>query len=282
MCAWIGAIAETQYRGIDMSQPNGNWLLLSLPETDQARLNAGLQRVRLEKGRPLYRPGEMAEYAYFPLDCLISTSYITPHTVAAAEIAVTGREGVVGLDVLLDDVAIPRLAIVQTSGLALRIRADVLTRECAHSRPMREAFMRYMQALVAQMMQLSICNRHHDVQQQFCRLLLSRLDRMSGDTVEISHELLASALGASREKVTRIAMGFWSDGLIDQEAGHIRVLDRAALEERACDCHQTVREQYDRLLPDWRAPHGLTPTSVPSLSELGDSLELGLEGPVGE
>lgn len=239
-----------------MAQPHDNWLLLNLPETDLARLRPELQRVRLEKGRPLYRPGEKTEYAYFPLDCLVSTVYLTPHT-AAAEIAVTGREGVVGLEAVLDDVAIPRFAIVYTSGAALRVRAGTLKQECVHSRPLREAFMRYMQALISQMMQLSICNRHHELPQQFCRLLLSRLDRVAGDEVDISHELLAGALGTSAEKVTRVAMDFWSGGVIDQEAGHIRVLDRAALEERSCDCYQTVRDQYDRLLPRWRRSAGL-------------------------
>lgn len=210
-----------------MSQPHDNWLLLSLPETDRARLDAELQRVRLQKGRPLYRPGEKTDYAYFPLDCLISTVYITPRT-GAAEIAVTGREGVVGLEVLLHDVPVPRLAIVHTTGAALRIRTESLTQKCAQSRRLREAFMRYMQALVSQMMQISLCNRHHDLQQQFCRLLLSRLDRINGDQVELSHDLMASALGASMEDVTRVVMDFWSTGIIDQKAGHIRVLDRDA------------------------------------------------------
>lgn len=234
-----------------MSQPHDNWLLLSLPEIDRARLDEELQRVRLEKGRPLYRPGEKTDYAYFPVDCLVSTVYITPHT-GAAEIAVTGREGVVGLEVLLNAVPVPRLAIVHTTGTALRIRAGILTQECPQSRHLREAFMRYMQALVSQMMELSHCNRHHELQQRFCRLLLSRLDRINGDQVGLSHDLLASALGASVEDVTRVAMDFWSSGIIDQEAGHIRVLDREALERRACDCYTTVREHYDRLLPRWR------------------------------
>jgi len=236
-----------------MSQPHDSWLLLSLPETEITRLKPDLQRVRLEQGRPLYRPGERTEYAYFPLDCIVSTVYITPHA-GAAEIAVTGREGVVGMEVLLNDVAIPRQAVVQTAGAALRIRAETLTHECAHSRPLREAFMRYMQALVSQTLQLSLCIRHHEMQEKFCRLLLSRLDRMQGADVGISHELLASALGSSMDRLTRVAMDFWSAGFIEQAAGHIRVLDRTALEERACDCYETVREQYDRLLPGWRAP----------------------------
>jgi CRP-like cAMP-binding protein len=254
-----------------MSHPHDNWLLLSLPEDDQAQLNAGLQRVRLEKGRPLYRPGERTEYAYFPLDCLVSTVYITPQSAAAAEIAVTGREGVVGLEILLDDVTVPRFAIVHTSGTALRIRAEVLKRACAESRPFGEACMRYMQALISQMMQLSICNRHHDLHEQFCRLLLSRLDRVAGDQVEISHELLAGALGTSTEKVTRVAMDFWSKGVIDQKADHIRVLDHAALEARACACHQTVRDQYDQLLPGWRRSHGLVPRVEKSTAKLRSS-----------
>jgi CRP-like cAMP-binding protein len=262
-----------------MSHPTGNWLLLSLPEADHARLKGELQRVRLEKGRPLYRPGEQTEYAYFPLDCLVSTVYTTQHT-GAAEIAVTGREGVVGLEVLLDDVAIPRLAIVHTSGSALRIRAEVLTRKCAYSRPLREAFMRYMQALVSQMMQLSLCNRHHGLQARFSRLLLSRLDRTSGDAVDISHELLASALGTSMQKLTRAAMGFWSDGLIDQTADHIRVLDRPALEERACDCYLTVRDHYDRLLPRWRSsdgPQTQESDAMPPLPDMAGFSVLGME-----
>jgi CRP-like cAMP-binding protein len=242
-----------------MSHPHDNWLLLSLPESDQAQLNAELQRVRLEKGRPLYRPGERTEYAYFPLDCLVSTVYITQQTAAAAEIAVTGREGVVGLEILLDDVSVPRFAIVHSSGAALRVRAEVLKRVCAESRPFGEACMRYMQALISQMMQLSICNRHHDLHEQFCRMLLSRLDRVTGDHVDISHELLAGALGTSTEKVTRVAMDLWSKGIIDQKVDHIRVLDRPALEARACACHQTIRGQYDQLLPGWRNSHGLAP-----------------------
>ena len=235
-----------------MSQPHDNWLLLSLPRSDQERLNAQLQRVRLEKGRPLYRPGERTDYAYFPLDCLIiSTVYVVGQD-PAAEIAVTGREGVVGLEVLLHDAPIPRIAVVHTTGYALRIRVEALTQLCEQSRSVREAFTRYMQALVSQMMQLAICNRHHDLRQQFSRLLLSRLDRVNGDQVELSHELVAGALGISLEKLTPVAMDFWRKGVIDQEADHIRVLDRAALEARCCDCHQTVREEYDRLLPGWR------------------------------
>ena len=234
-------------------QPHDNWLLLSLPETDQRRLRAELQRVRLEKGRPLYRPGERTDYAYFPLDCLIiSTVYVVGQD-PAAEIAVTGREGVVGLEVLLHDAPIPRIAVVHTTGYALRIRVEALTRRCDQSRSLREAFTRYIQALVSQMMQLAICNRHHDLRQQFSRLLLSRLDRVAGDQVELSHELVARALGASPEQLTGVAMDFWRRGIIDQEADHIRVLDRAALEGHCCDCHQTVREEYDRLLPGWRA-----------------------------
>ncbi|HSN18508.1 MAG TPA: Crp/Fnr family transcriptional regulator [Gammaproteobacteria bacterium] len=234
-----------------MSQPNDNWLLLSLPEIDQARFRSDLRRVRLEKGRPLYRPGEKTDYAYFPLDCLISTVFLTPYT-AATEIAVTGREGVVGLEALLDDVVVPRYAIVHTSGSALRIRAELLRYECVRNRLLREDLMRYMQALIGQMMQLAICNRHHGLEQQFSRLLLSRLDRVPGDEVELSHELVAGALGTSVEKLTPVAMDFWRTGLIDQEADHIRVLDRRAVEARACDCYLTVRDQYDRLLPDWR------------------------------
>ena len=263
-----------------MAHPTDNWLLLSLPETDRKWLDPELQRVRLEKGRPLYRPGEQAEYAYFPVDCLLSTVYMTAHT--AAEIAVTGREGVVGLEAVLDDVAIPRFAIVQTSGAALRIRADALKSACVQSRHLREALMRYMQALIAQMMQLSICNRHHDVQEQFCRLLLSRLDRMKGDTVDISHDLLAGALGTSRQQVTRVAMDFWSAGYIEQAAGHIRVLDRDALEQRACDCYESVREQYDRLLPRWRRPAGLSSqaqdaVSIVPLSDMSGFAVIGME-----
>ena len=244
-----------------MSQPHDNWLLLSLPKADFARLKLELQRVRLEKGRPLYRPGEKTEYAYFPLDCLVSTVYTTAQT-AAAEIAVTGREGVVGLEAVLDDLTIPRIAVVHSSGAALRIRAELLKHECAFSRPLRDALMRYMQALVSQMMQLSICNRHHALPEQFSRLLLSRLDRVVGDQVDISHDLLAGALGTSAEKVTRVAMDFWSDGLIDQAAGHIRVLDRPALEERTCECYQTVRDQYDRLMPRWHRSAGGPPGSA--------------------
>jgi len=178
---------------------------------------------------------------------------------------VTGREGVVGLEAVLDDVTIPRIAVVHTSGAALRIRADLLRHECALSRPLRDALMRYMQALISQMMQLAICNRHHELPQQFSRLLLSRLDRVAGDRVDITHDLLAGALGTSPEKLTGIAMDFWRHGLIDQAAGHIRVLDRAALEERACDCYQTVRDQYDRLMPRWRRADG--GLSVPAMKE---------------
>lgn len=251
-----------------MSQPHDNWLLLSLSEHDQARLKPELQQVRLESGRPLYRPGEHTEYAYFPLDCLVSTVYITART--AAEIALTGREGVVGMEVLLHDIPIPRLALVHTSGAALRIRAEVLKQECAQGRALREAFMRYMQALVSQMQRLSLCKQHHSLSQQFSRLLLARLEWVGGDEVELSHELLAGALGISPGQLTGIAMDFWREGIIDQEADHMRVLDRAALEARACDCFQAIREQYDRLLPGWRvpsAPRREGATALPPLSE---------------
>jgi CRP-like cAMP-binding protein len=269
-----------------MSQPHGNWLLLSLPQSDLLRLKPELQRVRLEKGRPLYRPGERAEYAYFPLDCLISTVY-TNQQAPAAEIAVTGREGVVGLEVLLHDIPIPRIAIVHTTGLALRIRAEVVTRLCAASRSLREAFTCYMQALISQMLQLSICNRHHELQQQFSRLLLSRLDRVAGEKVDISHELLAAALGVTPEQLTGVAMDFWRNGLIDQQADYIRVLDRDALEAQACDCSQAVSEHYDRLLPGWRAcpwpaAEAQQPGSLSAHCSGGGSSAFVMEGSVGD
>lgn len=235
-----------------MNLPNRNWLLAGLPEAGYARLRSRLEPVMLEKGETLYRAGEHTERVYFPLDCLVSVVYITAQT-TAAEIAVIGSEGLVGLEMLLDEVAMPRWAVAQTSGSALAVRAEVLKEECSHAGELRDLLMRYMQALIAQMMQLAVCNRHHDVAQQMCRLLLSRLDRKAGDTVELSHEALAAALGTSRHYVTRIALDLWSSGAIEQHADHIRVLDRAALEAQACDCYPTVRRQYDRLLPGWCA-----------------------------
>ncbi|HEY3644209.1 MAG TPA: Crp/Fnr family transcriptional regulator [Gammaproteobacteria bacterium] len=234
-----------------MNEAKRNWILAALPEAELARLHSQSNLVRLVPGQTLHQPGERAEYAYFPLDCLVTLVYITGDA-ATAEIAVTGREGMVGLELLLDEVAMPRWAVAQTAGSALRIRAEVLKDESSRSPALHDAFTRYLQAVIAQMMQLAVCNRHHDVGQQLCRLLLSRLDRQPGNSIEMSHEVLAGALGATPDIVTRVMLDLWSAGSIEQGVKHIEVLDRDALEQRACACHRTIRGHYDRLLPGWR------------------------------
>ncbi|HEY1772976.1 MAG TPA: Crp/Fnr family transcriptional regulator [Gammaproteobacteria bacterium] len=230
--------------------PKHNRILAALPEADYERLYRSLQQVSLTQGESLHRLDEQVEYVYFPLDCLVAVVYITPNT-TAAEIAVTGREGMIGLEMLLDDVAMPRWAVPQISGQAMRISAALLKEEYSRSPAMRQLFTRFMQALITQMMQLAVCSRHHDVGQQLPRLLLSCLDRMPGDTIEMSHEALAGALGIAPEDITRVALDLWSAGVIEQGAGRIKVLDRTALEARACECYATVCRQYDGLLPGW-------------------------------
>jgi CRP-like cAMP-binding protein len=254
-------------------KPKHNRILAALPDADYERLRPGLQQVSLEQGGSLHRQGEPDGYVYFPLDCLVAVVYITPNT-TAAEIAVTGREGMVGLEMLLDDVAMPRWAVPQTSGQAMRISAALLKVEFGRSVAMRELFTRFMQGLITQMMQLAVCNRHHDVGQQLPRLLLSCLDRMAGDCIEMSHEALAGALGIAPEHITRVALDLWSAGVIDQGAGRIKVLDRAALESRACECHATVSRQYDQLLPGWSAQDRWTRANTKPTDEVMSGREV--------
>jgi CRP-like cAMP-binding protein len=231
--------------------PRANRLLAALPEADLQRWLPDLEWVDLPLGRVVCEPGIAFSHVYFPTSAIVSLLYVMEDG-ASAEIAVAGREGMIGVSVLTGGGSNPSTAIVQSAGEGLRISAQVITREFNNSAPVLHLLLRYTQALIAQMTQTAACNRHHSVQQQLCRWLLLSLDRLTGNDLRMTQELIANMLGVRREGVTAAAQGLQRDGCIRYTRGHIHVLDRHALERRSCECYGVVKREYDRLLP-----HGL-------------------------
>lgn len=228
--------------------PRLNQLLAVLPATEWARLEAHLERIELPLGRVLYESGRKLGYVYFPTDAIVSLLYVMEDG-ASAEIAVVGREGIVGISVFMGGESTTNQAIVQSAGQGYRLRASVLKEEFERGGPVQHLLLRYTQALITQMAQTAVCNRHHSLDQQLCRWLLLSLDRLSGSELLMTQELIANMLGVRREGVTEAAGHLQKAGLIEYQRGHIRVLDRRGLERRTCECYAVVRREYERLLP---------------------------------
>jgi CRP-like cAMP-binding protein len=227
--------------------PKQNRLLAALPATDLLRLLPHLERVLLPLGAVIYESGGEQAHVYFPASGIVSLLYVMKDG-AAAEIAVVGNEGVVGIALFMGGQTTPSRAVVQSAGSAWRVEAAAIKAEFARGGALQRLLLRYTQALITQMTQTAVCNRHHLLEQQLCRWLLLSLDRLPSNQLVMTQQLIANMLGVRREGVTEAAGRLQADGLIDYSRGRINVLDRARLEKRACECYAVVRLESDRLL----------------------------------
>jgi len=229
--------------------PRSNGLLAALTDADWQRWRQLLEPVALSLGQVLSEPGAALTHGYFPTTAIVSLLYVT-ESGGSAEIAAVGREGMVGIPLFMGGGSTPSRAVVQSAGEGFRLAGPAIREEFARSGPVRMVLLRYTQALIAQMAQTAVCNRHHTVDQQLCRWLLLRLDRLPGNELTVTQELIAHMLGVRREGVTEAALALQRADLISYRRGHIKVLDRPGLEKRSCECYAVVRTEYDRLLPD--------------------------------
>jgi CRP-like cAMP-binding protein len=236
----------------DHQEARRNHLLAALPDADWQRWQPQLEWVPLPLGQVLYESGCTMSHVYFPTDAIVSLLYVMADG-ASAEIAVVGNEGVVGISLFMGGGSTPSRAVVQSAGQGWRLRAAAIRDEFNDSAPVMHLLLRYTQALITQMAQTAVCNRHHVLDQQLCRWLLLSLDRLGGDELRMTQELIANMLGVRREGVTEAALKLQRDGLIRYSRGHITVLDRAGLEARTCECYEVVKKEYARLLPDLTA-----------------------------
>ena len=232
--------------------PKQNHLLAALAPPDLARLSENLELVPLPLGEVLYEPGGQLEHAYFPTTAIVSLHYVA-ESGASAEIAGVGNEGVVGISLFMGGDTTPSSAAVHTAGHAYRLPRRLLREEFNRAGPMLHLLLRYTQALITQMTQTAVCNRHHTVDQQLCRWLLMTLDRIPSGQLVMTQELVANTLGVRREGITVAAGKLQEAGLIRYRRGHIAVLQRAGLETRSCECYAVVKNEFERLLTNVRA-----------------------------
>jgi CRP-like cAMP-binding protein len=225
-----------------------NHLLEALPADEYKRLSTHLERVLMPLGEVLYESGNRLRYIYFPMTCMVSLLYITENG-SSSEIAVVGNEGMIGVALFMSDGMMTNRAVVQSAGYVYRMQKDVFMREFNRHGALFHVLMRYTQALITQMSQTAVCNRHHCLDQQLCRWLLLSLDRLSSNKLTMTQELIANNLGVRREGITAAAGKLQKAKLIDYHRGHITVLNRTGLEERVCECYQVVKMEFDRLLP---------------------------------
>ena len=228
-----------------------NRLLAALPDDGLQALQPFLEPVPLPLGMVVYESGGTQGYVYFPTSSIVSLLYVLEDG-ASAEIAVTGNEGLVGIALFMGGETTPSRAVVQSAGHGYRMRAAVLKKAFEAGGDLQHLLLRYTQALITQMTQTAVCNRHHSVDQQLCRWLLLSLDRLPGNELVMTQELIANMLGVRREGVTEAAGKLQAEGLIHYSRGHITVLDRPRLEARVCECYRVVKTEYDRLLPPAR------------------------------
>ena len=227
--------------------PKENHLLAALPAAEYERLLPNLERVPVELGWALYESGSHQGHVYFPTTSIVSLLYVM-HDGSSAEIAIVGNEGVVGISLFMGGETTPSRAVVQSAGYAFRLKRSILKTEFERGGPFQYLLLRYTQALITQMAQTAVCNRHHSVEQQLCRWLLLSLDRLPSNELAMTQELIANMLGVRREGVTEAAGKLQSAGLIQYSRGKITVLDRPKLEARVCECYAVVKRETDRLL----------------------------------
>ncbi|GAC1599290.1 MAG: Crp/Fnr family transcriptional regulator [Ramlibacter sp.] len=230
------------------TDPRQNQLLAALASAEWERWEALLEPVELSLGQVLYESGSTLSHVYFPVDAIVSLLYVMENG-ASAEIAVVGNEGLVGVSLFMGGETTPSRAVVQSAGRGFRLEAGALKTEFNRAGPVLHLLLRYTQALITQMAQTAVCNRHHSLDQQLCRWLLLSLDRLKGSELVMTQELIANMLGVRREGVTEAALKLQSSGIIRYSRGRISVLDRPALEQRTCECYAVVKSEYDRLLP---------------------------------
>jgi CRP-like cAMP-binding protein len=242
----------TNYMEI-FADPHRNRLLTALPPAERARIEPHLQFVPMPLGTVLYESGDRLRHVYFPTDSIVSLLYVMEDG-ASAEIAVVGNEGVIGVALFMGGETTPSRAIVQSAGYAFRLPGQRLKDEFHCNGALQVSLLRYTQALITQMAQTAVCNRHHSVDQQLCRWLLLSLDRLASNQLTMTQELIANMLGVRREGVTESAGKLQRLGVIRYNRGQITVLDRAKLEQLSCECYGVVRRETDRLLPSAQSP----------------------------
>ncbi|MFN7834682.1 MAG: Crp/Fnr family transcriptional regulator [Burkholderiaceae bacterium] len=232
----------------DPDNPQKNRLLAALPDVEWQRWLHHLEWVDMPLGQVVYESGTLQTHVYFPTTAIVSLLYVMENG-ASAEIAVVGKEGLVGISLFMGGESTPSRAVVQSAGQGFRLRAAVMKEEFNRGGPVLHLLLRYTQALITQMAQTAVCNRHHSLDQQLCRWLLLSLDRLEGNELVMTQELIANMLGVRREGVTSGALKLQEAGLISYVRGRITVLDRAGIEKRTCECYAVVKKEYDRLLP---------------------------------
>jgi CRP-like cAMP-binding protein len=228
--------------------PKQNRLLAALPTVEFTRLQPNLELVPMPLGHVLYESGSELRHVYFPTTSIVSLLYVMEDG-ASAEIAVVGNEGIIGVALFMGGETMPNRAVVQSAGHAYRLKGQILKEEFSRSGELQHLLLRYTQALLTQMAQTAVCNRHHSLDQQLCRWLLLSLDRLPSNELVMTQELIANMLGVRREGVTEAAGNVQRAGLIEYNRGRITVLDRVGLEARACECYAVVKKEFDRLLP---------------------------------
>lgn len=239
---------SSELRMILSASPTQNRLLAALPDAEKARWFSQLELMDMPLGKALYESGSKMTHVYFPTTSIVSLLYVLEDG-ASAEIAVVGKEGVVGISLFMGGESTPSRAVVQSAGKGFRLKASLMLLEFHRAGPVMHLFLRYTQALITQMAQTAVCNRHHSLDQQLCRWLLLSLDRLDSLELVMTQELIANMLGVRREGVTEAAGHLQQAGLIQYRRGRITVLDRKGLEKRTCECYEVVKGEYDRLLP---------------------------------
>jgi CRP-like cAMP-binding protein len=252
-------------------KPTDNCLLAALPAELLDRLQSDMELVSMPLGKVIYESGIELKQVYFPIPgCIVSMLYVMADG-ASAEIAVVGDEGMVGIALFMGGDTTPSRAIVQSAGHAFQLKGNALKKEFERHGELQVLLLRYTQALITQMSQTAVCNRHHSVEQQLCRWLLLSLDRLSSNELTMTQELIANMLGVRREGVTEAAGKLQTRGLIHYSRGRITVLDRPGLEAQVCECYAVVKKEYDRLLPYEKskvAKVGLTARSLRSPTQV--------------
>lgn len=229
--------------------PEENHLLAALPRDDYKRIFDNLELIHVPLGESLCEPYTEMKYVYFPIDSIVSLLFVMENG-SSGEIAVVGFEGIVGVSLFMGGETTPSRAVVQSGGYAYKLPAQVLKTEFGRGGPLQQLLLRYTQALLTQMAQTAVCNRHHTLDQQLCRWLLLSHDRLKSPDLYMTQELIANMLGVRREGVTASASKLQAAGLIEYHRGHITILERTGLEERTCECYKVVKNEYDRLLPE--------------------------------
>jgi len=235
-----------------VANPKVNYILASLPADAYARLLPHLEEVSLTLGQSLYESGVELEHMYFPIDSIISLLYIAENG-TSSEISIVGYEGVLGIGLFMGGGGAPNRAIVQNAGTAFRLKAELLKDEFAAGGSLLMLLLRYTQALMTQMAQTAVCNRHHSVEQQLCRWVLLSIDRLPSDKMKMTNLLVANMLGIRLDKVMDMASRLQFTRLIHYDSGNITVLNRPGLEILVCECYQVIKKEYERLQPVLKA-----------------------------